>query len=151
MRLLRDILIVAVAATGILTAEAQKTEPVTLDTTKVKGEYIFVPDSLTKKVRRFIKLQQNNFNEKVIVRGDTVDMIIKEKNLGRYNRGLLNYLFIPKGTWNIGLAVSYGEFSSEDLQFLQLLTDLDFNGHTFSIKPHFSIYPNFTYRNSSMR
>ncbi len=142
MRLLRNIMIVALAAAGILAAEAQKIVPVTPDTAKEqeKGEYIFVPDSLTKSVKRYLKARSNNFNEKVIVRGDTVDLIIKEKNFGRYDRGLLNYLFIPKGTWNIGMTVSYGEFASEDMQLLQLLTDFDFRGHTFSIKPYFSYF-----------
>ena len=37
--------------------------------------------------------------EMVIVGNDTVDVIIPEKNFGRYDRGLFNYLFIPKGQW----------------------------------------------------
>lgn len=35
--------------------------------------------------------------EKVIVQGDTVDIIIPEANYGRFDRGLYNYIFIPKG------------------------------------------------------
>lgn len=38
-------------------------------------------------------------NKKVIVDGDTVSMIIPERNYGRYDRGLFNYLYLPKGDW----------------------------------------------------
>jgi hypothetical protein len=45
--------------------------------------------------------------EKVIVGEDTVSVILPERNFGRYDRGLYNYLFIPKGKWAIGLTASY--------------------------------------------
>ena len=37
---------------------------------------------------------------------DTVSMILKQRNFGRYDRGLHNYLFIPKGRWEVGLTAS---------------------------------------------
>ena len=57
-------------------------------------------------------LQNNQVNpedvrEMVIVGNDTVDVIIPEKNFGRYDRGLFNYLFIPKGQWSLGITASY--------------------------------------------
>lgn len=117
----------------------------------IKGKYIFVPDSLESRVRDFIKRTQaedsrNAFpfgvdpNEKVIVKGDTVNLILKSRNLGRYNRGLFNYLYIPKGTWQFGLTASYGEFSSQDLELISVLSDLDFSGNTFSIKPSINYF-----------
>ena len=66
-------------------------------------------------------LSQSILNEKVIVGNDTVSMIISEKNLGRYNRGLYNYLFIPKGDWVFGLNASYGEFNADDVEILSIL------------------------------
>ena len=74
-------------------------------------------------------------SEKVIVNGDTVSMVIPQRNFGRYDRGLFNYLFIPKGEWAFGLTASYGELNTEDIQVLGILKDLDFKGKIYSIKP----------------
>lgn len=81
-------------------------------------------------------------DEYVIVGSDTVSIVIPEKNLGRYDRGLFNFLFIPKGQWSLGLTASYGEFNVGDMQLLSLLKDFDFNGNTFSIKPYVSYFFN---------
>lgn len=74
-------------------------------------------------------------SEKVLVNGDTVSMIIPQRNFGRYDRGLFNYLFIPKGKWAFGLTASYGELNTDDIQLLGILKDLDFSGKIYSIKP----------------
>ena len=39
----------------------------------------------------------SDLDERVIVGKDTVSIVIPEPNFGRYDRGLFNYLFIPKG------------------------------------------------------
>ena len=85
-------------------------------------------------------LSQSILNEKVIVGNDTVSMIISEKNLGRYNRGLYNYLFIPKGDWVFGLNASYGEFNADDVEILSILKNFDFGGKIYSIKPSASYF-----------
>lgn len=85
-------------------------------------------------------LTQSILNEKVIVGNDTVSMIISEKNLGRYNRGLYNYLFIPKGDWVFGLNASYGEFNADDVEILSILKNFDFGGKIYSIKPSASYF-----------
>lgn len=122
---------------------------VDLTTSKPQGgKMVFIPDSLTKQVQSVLdgysKIVRDDSkvdpNEKVIVDGDTVSLILREPNLGRFNRGLFNYIFIPKGTWHFGLTASYGEFNSDDLQFLDILADLDFGGKTFSIKPSVSYF-----------
>ena len=74
-------------------------------------------------------------DEKVIVGNDTVPLIIPERNFGRYDRGLFNYLFIPKGQWSFGLTASYGEFDASDVEVLQFLNDLNFNGRQYAIRP----------------
>ncbi len=72
---------------------------------------------------------------------DSIDPeIMTQPNLGRFDRGLFSYLFIPKGQWHFGVTASYGEFSSQDLQMLDMLTDFDFTGHTFSVKPYISYF-----------
>lgn len=84
-------------------------------------------------------------SDRVIIGKDTVDIIIPEKNYGRYDRGLSNFLFIPKGQWSFGLTVSYGSISSEDLQLLNILKDFDLKGSIFSLKPYISYF----FRNNS--
>lgn len=113
------------------------------------GRYLWVPDSLNEDVMKLksgkYKLERKiipgvNLDEKVTYQGDTIPMILKQRNLGRYDRGLFNYLFIPKGQWNFGLTASYGEFSADDLELLDLINDVDFSGHMFSIKPYISYF-----------
>ncbi len=85
-------------------------------------------------------IQEDIMKDKIIVGHDTVSIIIPEKNFGRYDRGLFNYLFIPKGQWSFGLTASYGEFDASDMQMLKILTDLDFKGSMFSLKPYISYF-----------
>lgn len=79
-------------------------------------------------------------DETVIVGSDTVSIILPEPNYGRYDRGLFNFLFIPKGQWMFGVTASYGEFNSQDIQLLSLLKDFSFKGKTYAIKPYFSYF-----------
>lgn len=112
------------------------------------GRYLWVPDSLAGDVSRFINGGPDmsvvnkgvDFSERVTFRGDTVQMMLRDRNLGRFDRGLFNYLFIPKGIWQIGVTASYGEFSTADLEVLDLLSDIDLSGHAFSIRPYFSYF-----------
>lgn len=126
---------------------------------KEGGVYIWVPDSMKNLVNDYIegrrlpiitKIEGTSSrlgeeidpDEKVLFRGDTIPMILKDRNLGRqrFDRGLFNFLFIPKGIWQIGLTASYGEFSTENLQILDLVSDVDFRGHIFSIRPYFAYF-----------
>lgn len=78
--------------------------------------------------------------ERVIVGNDTVSIIMPKHNFGRYDRGLYNYLFIPRGQWSFGLTAAYGEFNADDVQVLSLLKDFDFNGKIYSISPSVSYF-----------
>lgn len=108
-----------------------------------KGKYIYVPDSLQNDVFKLLmgnsKVVDNELkfdsSEKVIWKGDTIPMKLRSRNLGRYDRGLFNYLFLPKGRWGFGLTASYGEISTDNLEIFDLLNDIDLGGHIFSIKP----------------
>ena len=132
------------------------------------GNYIWIPDSLRGDVTRLVQgdgkvmterqlselerkalqsgremgMQGNDFDpeERVTFRGDTTEMVLKSRNLGRFDRGLFNYLYIPKGIWSIGVTASYGEFSTKDLEVLDLMSDIDLSGHLFSIKPYFAYF-----------
>lgn len=79
-------------------------------------------------------------NEHVLVGKDTVSIIMPEKNYGRYDRGLYNYLFIPKGHWAIGMTASYGELTTDDSQILNILKDFDFKGKIYSVSPTISYF-----------
>ncbi len=65
------------------------------------------------------------------------DTIKSSKGLNRkkYNRGLKNYLLIPKKQWIAGLTVSYGEFDVKDNTLLIFLDDLDFKGSMTTLNP----------------
>ncbi|MCM1162934.1 MAG: hypothetical protein NC339_01585 [Muribaculaceae bacterium] len=76
-------------------------------------------------------------NERVVVGNDTVPIILPATNYGRYDRGLFNFLFIPRGQWLFGLTASYGEFNSEDVQILSMLKDFNFKGKMYSVSPTF--------------
>ena len=103
------------------------------------GRFIWVPDSMTAKVRTVLK-GEPGLDEKVIHKGDTIPMVLKSRNFGRFDRGLTNYLFIPKGSWAAGLTVSYGEISTKDLEVLDLLNDIDLGGHMFSVNPYVAYF-----------
>ncbi|MDO4319199.1 MAG: hypothetical protein Q4C34_01370 [Bacteroidales bacterium] len=91
-------------------------------------------------VRKSLAPDNPDKHEMVIVGNDTVPLVIPERNFGRYDRGLFNYLFIPKGKWSFGLTASYGELNTEDVQVLSLLKNVDFKGKIYSIKPFISYF-----------
>ena len=78
--------------------------------------------------------------EHFVVDGDTVPIILPEKNYGRFDRGLFNYIFIPKGKWGFGITASYGELQTEDVRVLSILKDVDFKGKMYSVKPYISYF-----------
>jgi hypothetical protein len=87
-------------------------------------------------------MNNHDMDEMVIVGGDTVSIIIPQKNYGRYDRGLFNYLFIPKGQWSFGLTASYGQFSTDDVQLLDVIKDFDFKLKAYSIQPSIAYFFN---------
>lgn len=119
-----------------------------LDSMREGGRLMWVPDTLVDEVKVLVKGHSRvvddplrlDINEKVVFRGDTIPMVLKSKNFGRYDRGLYNMLFIPKGSWHFGLTVSYGQFNISDMGVLNLVSDIDVGAHTFSIKPFLSYF-----------
>ena len=93
-----------------------------------------------KVVRKQLAPVNPDMNEMVIVGNDTVPIVIPERTLRRYDRGLYNYLFIPKGKWGFGLTASYGELNSDNIQLLSVLKDFDFKGKLYSLKPFLSYF-----------
>lgn len=79
-------------------------------------------------------------DERVVIGNDTVSIILPDKNYGRYDRGLFNFLIIPKGQWSFGLTASYGEFDTDDIQVLSILKNFDLKVKTYSLKPSISYF-----------
>lgn len=111
---------------------------------ETNGVYIFVPDSMKKDVVKLLTGRGRlasadehiNQNEKVLWHGDTVPMVLASRNFGRFNRGLWNYLYIPKGQWSVGATASYGEFSTSDLNLFDVISDVSLGANAFSINPY---------------
>lgn len=63
--------------------------------------------------------------------------LIRIKPMGRYDRGIVNYKFIPKGKWIGGLTFSYVNFDSDDSSLLySLLGGMDMNLGIKAIHPY---------------
>lgn len=106
---------------------------------------INVPDSLRSKIidviagkATIVPIKQKS--DLVIINGDTVSETLSQRNFGRFDRGLFNYIFIPKRQWQFGITASYGEFSSKDYQLFDILSDFDFSGHTLAIRPYMACF-----------
>lgn len=80
--------------------------------------------------------------DKIIVGTDTIDFIIKERQIGRYDRGLRNYVYIPKGQWSFGLTASYGNFDASDINMLKYIGDIDAKGTKYTVNPYLSYFFN---------
>lgn len=134
--------ILALAAVGSLPARASESGD------EIRGRYIYVPDSLQGDVLRLLEGHSKvvddetriNMTEKVVHKGDTIPMVLRDRNLGRFDRGLFNFLYVPKGMWTVGLTASYGEFNTEDLEIFGLLSDIDVGASSFSINPYFAYF-----------
>ncbi|MDE5773006.1 MAG: hypothetical protein K2H86_00935 [Muribaculaceae bacterium] len=119
-----------------------------LDSLHRDGRYVWMPDSLLNDYKKLIKGHSRvvddpmrlDIHEMTVFRGDTIPMVLKTRNLGRYDRGLFNMLFIPRGTWHFGLTVSYGQFDVSNMGVLNMVSDIDVGAHTFNVKPYLSYF-----------
>lgn len=120
--------------------------PVGQTSDSTKYVLMSVPDSLASDVRQLLRGNRKvvrdeskvDVDELVTYKGDTIPMVLKSLKIGRQDRGLFNFLFIPKGMWSIGLTASYGKFSTSDLELFDVLTDVDLSVRAFSVKPYVS-------------
>lgn len=118
-------------ASGANAAERGCSDGIPLLNSLAKGEKIPLDSTV---------IADSDVVETVLVDGDTVSIILPQKNYGRYDRGLFNYLFVPKGQWSFGLMASYGQFSTDDVQLLSVLSNLDLNIKAYSIQPSISYF-----------
>lgn len=81
------------------------------------------------------RVHHPEMDELVIVGTDTVPMVLKDRNFGRYDRGLFNYLFMPRKQWSFELMASYSQFDADDVEILQALNDFDFKGKQYALRP----------------
>lgn len=82
---------------------------------------------------------------------------LKMKALGRYDRGITNYRFVPKGQWMFGFTVSYWDYNSADNKLLFAYFDdfdCDARNLNYSVYGGYAIHSNqilglkFGYRNT---
>lgn len=153
---MKRLLLILLVAVMVLPLAAQERQMETVETADElllpddapAGGYVVmtIPDSLASEVRDLLRghrkvVRDNSYvdlDERVTYKGDTIPMVLKDLKLGRYDRGLFNFLFVPKGMWTLGLTASYGKFSTEDLQLFDIISDVDISADIFSIKPYFS-------------
>lgn len=92
------------------------------------------------KINIALPMDSTILNERVVVGNDTIRMILPQRNFGRYDRGMYNFLFVPKGQWSFGMMASYGEFNSDDIEFLNYVKDFTFKGKIYSLQPSISYF-----------
>lgn len=63
------------------------------------------------------------------------DTIVSKGYNGRFDRGIVNHLFVKKKTWMTGLTASYIDYDSEDTKFLSFIKDFNANAKALSINP----------------
>ena len=127
-----SLVVAAIAlATGARGAERGLTDGIPLIGVLARGEKIPIDSTV---------VDRDEIDEAVIVGRDTVSIILPQTNYGRYDRGLFNYLFIPKGQWSFGLMASYGQFSTDDVQLLSILQNLDLNIKAYSLQPSITYF-----------
>ena len=82
-------------------------------------------------IRDTVFLDKEEFERKKdIVEGNT--NLIHIKPIGRYDRGIVSYRFIPKKKWIGGLTFSYVNYDSDDSRLLfSMLKDFECNFKTF--------------------
>lgn len=131
--LLRSAAVLLTAVTAALAAPAQNTA----QTADTAGTHIRRPLTLNRVIRKDSADSRRRLvaDEKVLLGPDTASIILPEKNFGRYDRGLYNYLFVPKGRWAFGLTANYGEFNSEDIQLMDIISNFTFKGKLYAIHP----------------
>lgn len=134
------IIALAVAAISPARADVKVRDIVVENKVRVLSDSVKGDTVSAKVLSQLTDVSQPEREKRVIVGKDTVSIIIPEKNWGRYDRGLFNYLFIPRGQWSFGITASYGEFNAEDVRLLSFLKDLDFKGTVFSVNPYVSYF-----------
>jgi len=75
-------------------------------------------------------------NDAAAVVSDSASRIIRVPAQGRrVDRGIFQYLFIPKGGWFAGAQISYAYFSSSDSEYFLLLKGLNASGSFTRVTP----------------
>ena len=70
---------------------------------------------------------------------------LRIKRIGRYDRGIMNYRFIPKGKWISGFTMSYWDYNSADNKLLFAYFDnFDCDGRNLN----FSVYGGYAVRDN---
>ena len=151
MKKIISILVLLCGAVGITLGAQERLHLDTLYVDGVKptqaGRYVWIPDSLVSDVTdvldgysTIVEKVPEPENDLVRVGNDTISQVLRDRNIGRYDRGLYNYLFIPQRRWQFGITASYGKFTTEDLKILDLVSNLDLDITAYSVNPYISYF-----------
>ena len=69
----------------------------------------------------------------------SANSLFAQRSMQRIDREIQKMVFIPKGTWMAGGAVSYSEHDENNLNFL-VLKNVEANGYNFSVSPYFGYF-----------
>ena len=69
----------------------------------------------------------------------SANSLFAQRSMQRIDREIQKMVFIPKGTWMAGGAVSYSEHDESNLNFL-VLKNVEANGYNFSVSPYFGYF-----------
>ncbi|MGL5273518.1 MAG: hypothetical protein ACRC8J_08580, partial [Phocaeicola sp.] len=61
--------------------------------------------------------------------------LIKVPAVGRFNRGILNYRFLPKGKWLFGATASFLSYDSREISALSIIGNLNANAKIYGFNP----------------
>lgn len=60
--------------------------------------------------------------------------VLPDLSAQKFDRGIQQNTFVPKGQWIMGASVSYSEYSNDNYKFL-VLEKIDGSGYTFKVSP----------------
>ncbi len=121
---------IIVSVIGLLAA-MQSTAQITVDTLRNS----FGQDSV---IHHIVIIHDTIYMDPVLkMKNELSDEdVIYTKGIGRYDRGIANFRFIPQGKWIGGLTASYVDFDSDDSRLLfSLIEGFDSHLRMMSIKP----------------
>ena len=74
---------------------------------------------------------------------DTVPMLpISQRTKKKSDRGILTYMFIPKGEWILGLNISHASLHSKDSELFQIVENFNAKGSMTTFAPFFGSFFN---------
>lgn len=99
----------------------------------------FAQQEVTKTIQVTDTVYQIKYDTVYIYKNETsvIDSteLIKVPAVGRFNRGILNYRFLPKGKWLFGATASFLSYDSREIAAFSIIGNLDANAKIYGFNP----------------